>query len=191
MPEYRRMFQPGAVFFFTVVTHHRRPVFRSDLAIRCLGDALRAVRKDMPFDMLAYVILHDHIHCLWALPEGDADFSARWSSVNRLFTRRWLALNGRESAVSASRTKHRERGVWQRRFWEHTIRDEDDMIRHVDYIHHNPVKHGLAAFPHTWPHSSFDRWVKMKHYPPDWQCVCNNRVVEPVDFTAIEKTAME
>lgn len=191
MPEYRRAFEPGGMFFFTVVTQERRPLFDSKLAVRMLGDAFRAVRQASPFDLRAFVILPDHLHCLWQLPREDADFSTRWSRIKRLFTQSWLARNGGEQTVSRSRARHRERGVWQRRFWEHAIRDDSDMVSHANYIHYNPVKHGLASCPHVWPLSSFSRWVASHHYDADWQCVCDNRRPNAPDFAAIDNTAIE
>ncbi len=191
MPEYRRIFQPGGMFFFTVVTNRRRRLLATQLAIDLLRDSFREVQADMPFEMDACVVLPDHLHCIWTLPEGDSEYSKRWSRVKRRFTQRWLSSGGHEDAVSESRTRHRERGVWQRRFWEHTIRDEHDLIRHVDYIHYNPVKHGLVSCPHAWENSSFDRWVGLNHYAPDWLCVCDGRTRRPPDFAAIEETALE
>ena len=152
---------------------------------------MRAVQSDARFDMIGFVILPDHLHCIWSLPEGDGDFSARWSKIKRLFTKRWLASGGRQHSVSPSRSRHREKGVWQRRFWEHMIRNEDDMMRHLDYIHFNPVKHGLVGCPHAWPHSSFERCVREGYYAPEWQCVCEARHPKRPDFAVIEKTAME
>jgi len=174
-----------------VVTYRRQRLFRNAVARRFLGEAMREVRTDAHFDTIGFVILPDHLHCMWSLPEGDGDFSRRWSQIKRLFTRRWLASGGSEREVSASRARHGEKGVWQRRFWEHLIRDEDDMVRHLDYIHFNPVKHGLVECPHAWPHSSFERCVREGYYAREWQCVCAARRAKRPDFTAIEKTAME
>jgi putative transposase len=172
MPNYRRLFQPGGTFFFTVVTHDRRELFRSDEARRCLHDAIRAVQDERPFELVATVLLPQHLHCIWKLPAGDCDFSKRWGRVKSGFTKLWLAGGGRDTAISAARAKHRESGVWERRFWEHRIRDEEDFIRHVNYIHYNPVKHGLARCPHAWPYSSFPRWVEQGYYRRDWLCDC-------------------
>ena len=210
MSQYLRFFQPGGTFFFTVVTHGRWPLFRHSNAIRFLGDVMRGVQEDSPFEMTAFVILPDHLHCMWTLPMGDFDFSSRWSRIKRKFTQAWLRHVGAgkelvgtaqstnptkvgmaHPTLSASRVKHREKDVWQRRFWEHTIRDETDFRRHLDYIHFNPVKHGLVDCPHAWEHSSFLRWVKERFYAKDWQCVCRNRDANRPDFDKIAATAME
>lgn len=128
-----------------------------------------------PFEIMAAVVLPEHIHFLWKLPPDDSGYSQRVSRLKVLFTR---SLRGRGAAietVSASRRKHRESDVWQRRFWEHTIRGEQDLQRHLDYIHFNPVKHGLVSCPHLWDYSSFHRWVEQGKYATDWGCVCGGR----------------
>lgn len=101
------------------------------------------------------------------MPAGDHGYSARWAWIKKEFTRAWLAAGGFETAQSPRGRRERRRGVWQRRFWEHTIRDELDLKAHFDYIHDNPVKHGLATAPRDWPWSSFHRWVRAGHYPVD------------------------
>jgi putative transposase len=125
------------------------------------------------------------------LPEDDADFSTRWSRIKLNFTRQYLACGGRERPVSASRRHNRRRGVWQRRFWEHLIRGQDDFNRHLNYIHHNPVKHKLASCPHDWPHSSFEHWVQRGVYAPEWCCACEGRMPQRMDWQGVEVTAME
>lgn len=155
MPSYRRLFQPGGTFFFTLVTHHRRPLFRSDEARRCLREAILCEQNKHRFELVATVLLPEHLHCIWKLPDEDSDFSKRWGRIKSKFTKLWLAAGGREVAVSVARAEHHECGVWQKRFWEHGIRDEEDFSHHVNYIHYNPVKHGLVRCPHEWPHSSF------------------------------------
>jgi len=175
MPNYVRRYAPGGTFFFTVVTHNRRPLFSSDQARACLRKVVMAVQNERPFDLVATVLLPDHWHCVWALPEGDFDYSKRWGIIKSRFTKRWLSTGGQSRTVSAARTRHRERGIWQKRFWEHKIRDEEDFMRHVHYIHYNPVKHGLTRCPHQWPHSSFERWVSEGYYGRDWLCVCDDK----------------
>jgi putative transposase len=182
VPNYRRAFRPGGTFFFTLVTAARAPVFSKPMARTLLHDAIEAVRKDRPFEIDAIVLLPDHLHALWTLPAGDADFSTRWASMKARFTRAWLASGGTEQAISDGRARKGGRGVWQERFWEHVIRDADDLNRHLDYIHYNPVKHGLAACPHQWAWSSFGRWVANGGYIADWQCCCGSRRVAPLDF---------
>ena len=171
MSWYRRNYVPGGTYFFTVVTHQRRPVLTTDLARRILREVLTAERAERPFEIVAVVLLPDHLHTIWTLPEGDADYPARWASLKEAFTRRYLAAGGSEGPVSAARAARRERGVWQRRFWEHTVRDEDDLKRRVDYIHFNPVKHGLVGRVRDYPWSSFWRFVAGGEYELDWGSV--------------------
>jgi putative transposase len=168
MPNYRRWCVPGATYCFTVVTCRRTPIFHDLTAVRLLGEVMRAVRGRFPFCVPAIVLLPDHLHCLWTLPHGDADFSVRWNQIKRRFSESWLSLGGAEVPPGPSRAVKGERGVWQRRFWEHVVRDEDDLERCAEYIHYNPVKHGYATCPWDWPWSSFRRFVRAGHYPADW-----------------------
>ena len=191
MPMYRRAFEPGGTFFFTVVTCNRQQILCNEAARACLREAMSETRAELPFEMLGVVLLRDHLHCLWQLPEDESDFSTRWGHIKRLFTRRWKAIGGSQEVVSSSRQRHREAGVWQRRFWEHTIGDDDDLVRHLDYVHYNPVKHGVAGCPHAWPYSSFRRWVEQKRYAFDWQCNCGDSVPEALDFTGLDESTME
>jgi putative transposase len=165
---YRRNYVPGGTYFFTVVTHDRRPILTTDLARPIFHDVIAAVLKDRPFKIVAVVLLPDHLHTVWTLPADDAGYSRRWSGIKEEFTRQFLRAGGTEGPITASRVRRRERGVWQRRFWEYTVRDEDDLIRCVDYIHWNPVKHGLVKSPRDYPWSSFHRFVESGDYPPDW-----------------------
>ena len=137
------------------------------------------------------MLLHDHLHLLITLPDGDADFSRRITSIKSTFTRSHLASGGAEQRRSHSRLRQRSRGIWKRRFWEHTIRDETDRNRHLDYIHYNAVKHGYVACPHAWPYSTFHQFVSSKLYEPDWCCQCDGRVVQAIDFDDIAKLAGE
>jgi putative transposase len=174
-----------------MVSYRRRRFLCDDLARKYLRESFRYVRSELPFDIVAIVLTPDHLHAIWKLPEDDADFSKRWGRIKKGFTDRWLGSGGRAAPVSPSRQRHRERGVWQRRFWEHTIRDEADFRRHVDYIHFNPVKHGLAGCPHAWPWSTFSRWVEAGVYKSDWCCACGGKQVQPPDFADLDETAME
>ena len=170
MPNYRRACVPGGTFFFTVVTHQRHTIFKSHVARLLLGECFREAIRHWPMNIDAMVLLPDHLHAIWSLPNGDSDYSRRWAWIKKEFTKRWLQNAGTELSVSTGRQKERRRGIWQPRFWEHTIRDEDDFERHFDYIHYNPVKHGLVRCPHQWPYSSFHRWVKRDVYPRHWAC---------------------
>jgi putative transposase len=158
MGTYRRVYIPGGVYFFTVVTQDRMPHFAEPANVAHLRAAFRRVMAVRPFEMEAVVILPDHLHCLWRLPEGDDDYSGRWREIKKATSRR----------IDASTNARGERPVWQRRFWENAIRDEADWRAHLDYIHYNPVKHGLAARPADWPWSSFLRAVGRGRYEPNW-----------------------
>ncbi len=146
------------MYFFTVVTFERRPYFADPANVAHLREAFRKVKAARPFQIEAVVILPDHLHCLWRLPEGDDDYSGRWREIKKAASRHIA------SAINA----RGERQVWQRRFWEHAIRDEADWQRRMDYIHYNPVKHGLATRPADWPWSSFARAVERGWYEPAW-----------------------
>ena len=129
---------------------------------------MRNVAESLPWRTIAVVLLYDHLHVLWSLPAGDADFSGRWQKIKIRFTQDWLAAGGEEAAVTAAQAARRHRGVWQKRFLEHLVRDEEDLSNHCDYIHYNPVKHGYVKRPWDWPHSSFRRFVAEGHYPEHW-----------------------
>ena len=168
MSNYRRYRVAGGTYFFTLVTHERRPLFADELGRKCLRDAIHAEQAKRPFELFAIVLLPEHLHCVWNLPSGDDSYSLRWAKIKEEFTRSYLKAGGGEGEASASRQKHRERAVWQRRFWEHTVEDEDDLKRCVDYIHWNPVKHGLVNRVRDWEWSSFHRFVELGEYPLDW-----------------------
>ena len=168
MPDYRRWYVPGGTFFFTLVCYGRRPLFRDPSVCALLGDVTRELRDEIPFESIAACLLPDHLHAIWQLPTGDSDYSGRWKEIKSRFTERWLAGGGTELPVSESRRKRGERGVWQRRFWEHTIQDESDLETRFDYVHYNPVKHGYARRPWDWGYSTFRRYVAMGHYDEHW-----------------------
>jgi len=170
MPNFRRAWVPGGSFFFTVVTDRRRPLFSDAEARRLLGEKIRACQAEWPFTINAIVLLPDHLHAIWSLPPGDDAYPTRWAWIKKEFTKAWLANGGAETVISAGRSREERRGVWQPRFWEHTLESEDDFERHFDYIHYNPRKHGYVACPADWPSSSFHRWVAAGVYPPDWAC---------------------
>jgi putative transposase len=135
--------------------------------VTILRNVFKKVMGKRPFEMDAVVILPDHMHCIWTLPEGDIDYSVRWSIIKRTFTQ-CISEKVRMAHPTVSRSKRREGAVWQRRFWEHQIRDERDYRMHCDYIHYNPVKHGLTSVPKDWPHSSFKKFVREGFYEEDW-----------------------
>ncbi len=158
----------GGTYFFTVVTQDRQRFLTDKLARKVLRDAFQKIRLKHPFTMNAIVLLPDHLHCIWTLPEGDADYPTRWNQIKGQFTRNWLANGGQETIVSGSRSKRKERGIWQRRMFEHTCRDEADLKRCLDYLHANPLKHGLVRCVKDWPWSSFFRFVKQGEYDINW-----------------------
>jgi putative transposase len=164
MPNYRRVYHPGGTYFFTVNLLERSG---NDLLVRhidCLRQSVRKVRMKHPFEIHGWVVLPDHLHCVMSLPEGDSDYRRRWHLIKAGFSRA-LPITERRSAI---RIRRGERGIWQRRFWEHLIRDEVDYRAHMDYVHINPVKHGLVECVSDWPYSTFHRLVERGFYPADW-----------------------
>jgi putative transposase len=160
---YRRNFIRGGSFFFTVNLADRRSHLLTE-RIDLLRIAFRYVRARHAFTVEAIVVLPDHLHTIWTLPSGDADFATRWRLIKTEFSR-GIA---RGEPRSPSRDAKGERGIWQRRYWEHTLRDEIDFERHCNYIHFNPVKHGHVSTVSQWAHSSFQRFVRLGMYPLDW-----------------------
>ncbi|MDD5171244.1 MAG: transposase [Syntrophales bacterium] len=167
MPNYLRSFIPGGTFFFTLVTYERRRWLCTEEARQALNGAIKAVRETRPFIIDAVVLLPDHLHCIWTLPDGDHDFSTRWRLMKSFVTKRCKSIPSTLPGT-ASRIKRKEQNLWQRRFWEHTIRDERDFAAHCDYIHYNPVKHGLCESPAEWPYSSFSRYLASGLYEENW-----------------------
>lgn len=180
MPNYTRVYSPGATWFFTLVTYDRKPLLTSGHALSCLRDALERTRARYPFRIDAICVLPDHLHCLWTLPPGEKDFSRRWNMVKGLFTKRYLATAPGDER-NASRRRTGEAAVWQRRFWEHVIRDDDDYARHLDYIHYNPVKHGHVSLPLDWQWSSFHRYLRLGWYEAHWGAE------EPLSVKAVKR----
>lgn len=173
MVRYRRNFVPGGTYFFTLTLADRASSTLID-HVDALRIAFRVARQERPFTIDAVVVLPDHLHAIWTLPSGDADFSGRWRRIKAHFTHRLVA-----TGVPVERYRNGEYALWQRRFWEHTIRNETDFERHVDYVHFNPVKHKLASRTRDWPYSSFHVYVRRGLLPTDWA----GDVEEPVmDF---------
>ena len=194
MPEYRRASIEGGTYFFTVVTHNRQPLLTEAEVRRALRAGIQEVRQSLPFIIEAWVLLPDHLHTIWTLPPGDKNYGSRWAIIKRAVTMRCANIASDESRIdlvrkthptfadnkiSASRQKRKEGGFWQRRFWEHIICD-DDLQRHMDYLHWNPVKHRYAKTPLDWPYSSFHRLVAQGIYPSNWgggiaeECAADN-----------------
>ena len=162
MVRYRRNFVPGGTYFFTVTLADRTSSVLVD-HVGVLRMAFRIARRERPFTVDAIVILPDHLHTIWTLPPGDADFSGRWKRIKAYFTHRLVA-----AGVPVERHRNGEYALWQRRFWEHTIRNEIDFARHVDYVHFNPVKHKLVSRTRDCPYSSFHLYVRRGLKPADW-----------------------
>jgi len=167
MPEYRRAKIPGGTYFFTVKTFERKPILTQEPYRTALRQTIFEVRATLPFESIAWILLPDHLHTVWQLPEGDANFSLRWSLIKQRVTRHCADETG-SASITRSRQKRREGTIWQRRFWEHVIRDDTDLEHHIDYIHYNPVKHGYVARVIDWPYSTFHRYVRRGVYPADW-----------------------
>jgi len=163
MPNYRRVFVPGGCWFFTVNLFDRRRTLLVD-HIEALREAIAVTRQSYPFTIDAFVVLPDHLHAIWSLPPEDSDFPSRW----RLIKNRFSKAIPKDEQLSPVHTRRNERGIWQRRFWEHLIRDEADFTRHVEYCYINPLKHGLVTQVGNWPYSSFHRDVRAGLFPEDW-----------------------
>jgi len=187
MADYKRFFVPSGTYFFTLVTLGRHKLFANQTALKLLGNCLRECNQQWPFKTVAMVVLPDHLHAIWSLPRGDNRYSAHWGWIKKELSKRWLALDQRVLPVSRSSRKERRIGIWQRRFWEHTIRDEQDFDQHFDYIHYNPVKHGYVKCAKDWMPSTFHRWVKAGVLNLNWGC----GQLEVPNFQSIEDTVGE
>ena len=168
MSRYRRSNTHGATYFFTVVSYRRQAILCEEPIRAALREAITNVRGKRPFTIDAWILLPDHMHCIWTLPAEDADYATRWSMIKRQVSvacgREYL----RAEWHNPSKRKHRESTIWQRRYWEHRIRDEEDFARHMDYVHYNPVKHRCCKQVAAWPYSSFHRYVARGVYAADW-----------------------
>jgi len=168
MSNYRRARATGGTYFFTVVAGERRKILTAPESREALRNAINVVKRQYPFTVEAWVLLPEHLHCIWTLPEGDRDYSKRWGLIKAGFSKQTRNALHHNARLTASKQKHRETSVWQRRFWEHSISDEEDFRRHMDYVHYNPVKHGLVNHVKDWPYSTFRRYVAKSVYPEDW-----------------------
>jgi putative transposase len=164
MPDYRRAWCPGGTWFFTVTLLERGDNDLLTRHIDTLRHVVRRVRHKHPFTIHGWVVLPDHLHCVLELPPADTDFALRWRLIKTGFS---LSLPKTERR-SGTRQRRGERGIWQRRYWEHLIRDEQDYRAHMDYVHFNPVRHGLVERVSDWPFSTYHRLVEEGVYPRDW-----------------------
>ncbi len=168
MPRYLRAWVPGGTFFLSVVTFNRRKIFNHPQGRRILGKAVNQIIGEFPFSLDAWVLMEDHLHTIWTLPKEDTNYGKRVGLIKAHFSKAAKIWFHDKSMMNLSRQYRREITIWQRRFWEHTIRDEEDLAKHFDYLHYNPVKHGLVQRVRDWPYSSFHRLVKQGIYPIDW-----------------------
>jgi len=158
MSNYRRALQPGGCYFFTVVTYKHLPLFANENNIDILRNAFRTIKNKHPFSIDAITILPDHLHTIWQLPQNDNNFSLRWRLIKHLVS----------TKIDSPKNHRDEKYIWQRRFWEHLITDNNDWKNHMDYIHYNPVKHGYTNQPNNWKFSSFLNAVNKGWYDKDW-----------------------
>jgi putative transposase len=164
---YKRLKVEGASYFYTVVTHERRKIFTDPDAVILFNAAIAHIQARHPFELEAQVVLPDHIHALWQLPNNDADYSIRWRRIKETFTKSYVKVY-KAADANLSRRRRGEQAIWQRRFWEHLIRDNVDFGNHLDYIHLNPVQHGLVSSPSDWPHSTIHEWTARGVYESNW-----------------------
>jgi putative transposase len=169
MSNYRRSYCQAGTYFFTVVAYDRRPIFCEPIFRTALRNAIKETQLELPFDIDAWVLLPDHLHCIWTLPSNDDNFSIRWAKIKRNVTKQCSCLHSQQ-LMTPSKYKRKESTLWQRRFWEHQIRSEQDFAHHADYIHYNPVKHGYVKQVADWQYSTFHRYVKQGFYPQNWSC---------------------
>ena len=168
MPDYRRANVKGGTYFFTVATYRRRPILCVREIRTSLREGIRTTQAKLPFTINAWVLLPDHLHCIWTLPRDDANFSARWAMIKRFVSQKCGSKYHGNRLSSDSKIKRHESTIWQRRFWEHQIRDEQDLNNHLNYLHFNPVKHGHVNRVVDWPYSTFHRFVNEGKYEKDW-----------------------
>ena len=183
MSNYHRVKIEGAWYFFTVVTYKRRSFLTDDLTRPILKEAFQKIKADRPFDMPAFCLMPNHLHCIWKMGGDDCDYSIRWALIKRFFSISYVTAGGETIGQSKSRRKKRELRIWQRQFWEHRIRDEVDYWNHVHYIHYNPVKHGLVERIADWPYSTYHRFCQQGIYDDfDWGLFQANDMDRQMEF---------
>ena len=178
---YRRLYTDGAVYFFTLATYKRQKILLDSSNIQLLKKSITIVKSKHPFVIEAIVILPEHLHCLLTLPDKDHDFSTRLRLIKTEFSRKCDTRNQSLFKIEQSRRLKKEKHIWQRRFWEHQIRNEKDFSSHMDYIHYNPVKHGLAHSPKDWRHSSFINCVNKGFYDIDWGATITDNYFDKIN----------
>jgi len=164
--QYRRVYIKGACYFFTLVTEKRQAIFSGEKQINLLRESFKKVMQKYPFKIDAIVLLPDHLHCIWTLPENDHDYSTRWRLIKTGFSKHHAEFH--KLQANQARQRKNQQAIWQHRFWEHTIRNEQDYQNHIDYIHYNPVKHGYVNQASAWPYSSLQQYIKNGLIPENW-----------------------
>lgn len=182
MPNYRRAKFQGGYYFFTVVTYKRKKLFNDEKARNILREAFTQMKIRYDYETIALCLLPEHLHCIWKLPDGDCDFSIRWAYVKGQFSRKFRQQAVQKLPVNHSRIRKGELQIWQRRFWEHYIRDEKDLQRHVDYIHYNPMKHGLVKDVSLWPWSTYHKYVIDGMYQDDCDINIKRQSEDKINF---------
>ena len=167
MANYRRDKTPGGWYFLTLVTYQRKPIFADSNSVLLFKKVLMQIKENDPFNIIAIVILPEHIHMIIQLPDEDSHYSRKIAKIKREFGKEFLEINPHEVHLTESNLNRKERGIWQRRFWEHKIRNQDDLKKHIDYIHINPVKHGDVQKIADWKWSSFLKFVRNGYYQLD------------------------
>ena len=176
MSRYRRTNVRAGTCFFTVITYRRRKILTEPESRAILRQVIKEVKQRYPFTIGAWILLPDHLHSIWTLPPGDNDYPKRWGMIKTRFTKQAKSLFHRQEWMNETKTQRRESTLWQRRYWEHRIRNEDNYRNHMDYLHYNPVKHRLVKRAVDWPHSTLHRYVKQGVYTKDW-----GGAIEPIE----------
>lgn len=176
MPNYVRVFVQNSYVFITVVSYDRKPLLVNNISI--LKDALRNSKKFYEYEIFGMVVLPDHLHLI-IRPDNINDYPKIISRIKHYFSRN---INSSKNNISDSKVKKREKGIWQRRYWEHTILDEKDLYKLLDYIHYNPVKHGYAKAVKDWEYSSFKKFVKRQNYDINWGSLKDIENIKDLDF---------